>query len=214
MKGKEKGCLQGYPQLLALILPLLLGGCAALQPQSVPKVQDTAESPARTYQQAINLSGRLSVRYEGRSGEEALHGKFEWSQDADRTVVTLFSPLGQAVARIEMSPAGATLVQGGQPARSAENVDALTAETLGWPLPVGGLRAWLQGFAVDASGKRFSANPRMHTVTTQDGWRIAYPAWTEDGSMPLRPRRIDLARWTREAGNVAMRIVIDTWQPR
>jgi outer membrane lipoprotein LolB len=30
---------------------------------------------------------------------------------------------------------------------------------------------------------------------------------------PQRPRRIDLERNTEQAGKVAIRIVIDTWQP-
>lgn len=193
----------------AFALPLLLGACAALQPVSPPPPTSAAD---RQYQQTLNLGGRLSVRYETRSGEQALHGSFAWQQDEANTKVTLFSPLGQALAQIQTSPAGASLRQAGQTPIFAEDVGALTEQALGWPLPVGGLRDWLQGFAVDAQGRRFIATPSAKAVTTHDGWRIEYPTWQDDGAGVARPRRIDLARNTTQAGDVAIRIVIDTWQ--
>jgi len=156
------------------------------------------------------------VRYQVNGREEALHGSFTWSQTPAQTVVTLLSPLGQTVAVIDVNAEGATLRQAGQQAKSAASVDALTAETLGWPLPVAGLREWLQGFVVDTSGKRIVATPPETRTHSRDGWRIHYATWLEanPSSPQNRPRRIDLARNTAEAGDVSLRIVIDTWQPR
>ena len=189
-------------------VPVFLAGCASLAPPPEP-----APSPsilqARSYHNSIELGGRISVRYQGEHQEEALHGNFTWNQTPDRTTVTLLSPLGQTVAIIETSAQGASLIQGGQPARTASDVDELTSDTLGWPLPVAGLRYWLQGFAVDSSGRRVMASSVEPDVLTRDGWRIRYPAW-EDG----HPKRIDLARNTEQAGEVSIRIVIDSWQAR
>lgn len=194
----------------ALLLPLLLAGCAALQGDA----PQAAGGASRNYQQAIDLGGRLSVRYEMRHGEEAVHGSFQWQQTPAQTSVTLLSPLGQTVARIDMNPSGAALERAGQPVRSAPDVDVLTADTLGWPLPVAGLRDWLQGFGTDLNGNTFVATPQSAPVTTRDGWQLHYPAWQDDGAGAPRPRRIDLARRTEQAGEVAIRIVIDTWQPQ
>lgn len=166
---------------------------------------------ARPFQGTIDLGGRLSVRYQNNGKDEALHGNFSWSQTPARTSVTLLSPLGQTMAIIDVSPEGATLVQAGQATRSAGSVDSLTTDMLGWPLPVAGMRDWLQGFAVDAAGRRFVATPANQEVTTRDGWRIHYASW-QDGSPSAAPKRIDLARATEQAGNVSIRIVIDTWQ--
>ncbi|HEY4541527.1 MAG TPA: lipoprotein insertase outer membrane protein LolB [Noviherbaspirillum sp.] len=194
--------------VLAIALPLLLSGCAALQPEPAPQVS----ASQRHYHNDIQLGGRLSVRYEVPSGEEGVHGSFEWLQANDRTTLTLFSPLGQAIARIVATPHGATLTQAGKAPIAADDVDSLTTQTLGWPLPVSGLRDWLQGFAVDTDGQRFIATPDNNAATTPEGWHISYPAWTGEGSTGARPRRVDLVRQTEQAGKVALRIVIDTWQ--
>lgn len=192
---------------IAVVLPALLAGCASLAPPSVPSV-----SAPRPFQQEIELGGRLSVHYQSSNKEEALHGSFTWAQTASDTTVTLLSPLGQTLAIITATPAGATLAQSGQALRSATDVNTLTTDTLGWPLPIAGLRDWLQGFAVDRSGQPFAASPLAPAVETRDGWQIRYQAWAEDGTARARPRRIDLARYTTQAGDVSIRIVIDTWQ--
>lgn len=192
-----------------IVLPLLLSGCASTVPP-----QDTGRVPiagvTRQFHSTIDLGGRLSVRYQSGGKEEALHGSFIWSQAPARANVTLLSPLGQTMAIIDVSAEGATLKQSGQPSRSADNVDALTADTLGWPLPVAGMRDWLQGFAVDAAGRPFVATPAAPDVTTRDGWRIHYASW-QSATSDI-PKRIDLERITEQAGNVSIRIVIDTWQ--
>ena len=118
------------------------------------------------------------------------------------------------IALIDVSPQGASLTQAGQPVRHAPDVDALTAQTLGWPLPVSGLREWLQGIAQTASGQRFVATPQQSEVVTRDGWQIRYANWQPDDTPPpqARPKRIDLARNTQQAGDVSIRIAIDSWQ--
>lgn len=183
------------------MLAALLTGCATVAPPPT-------EPAARSFHKQIDIGGRLSLRYTQGGSEEAVHGNFRWTQSNQRTKVSLLSPLGQTLAVIEVAPDYATLFQSGQPPRSAVDADTLAASALGWPLPVAGLRDWLQGFAIDAAGQPWQAQPGGPTeVLTRDGWRVSYPAW--EGN---RPRRVDLARDT-QAGPVAMRIVIDDWQP-
>src|SRR5438445_537267 len=82
-------------------------------------------------------------------------------------------------------------------------------------LPVAGLRDWLQGYATGADGRRFIASAEHDSVNTRDGWRIRYVSWQDEpassGAAITRPKRIDLARSTAQAGEVSMRIVIDSW---
>jgi outer membrane lipoprotein LolB len=138
----------------------------------------------------------------------------------DRTVVTLLSPLGQTLAVIALTADSATLTQAGQPPQQASDADALAQSVLGWPLPVAGLRFWLQGMGRDANGQAFTASPHADTFTTADGWNLKYVSW-EDAAVPApatpdalpRPRRLDLQRATQVAGNVSLRLVLDTWQP-
>ncbi|QAU33385.1 lipoprotein insertase outer membrane protein LolB [Janthinobacterium sp. 17J80-10] len=197
----------------AAALGWLLAGCAALSPPP-DAASVTGAQLQRPYAEAIELAGRLSVQYRRGNTDEALHGSFSWSQTPQRTLVTLLSPLGQTLAVIEVQPGSATLTQAGQPPQAAPDADALAQTALGWPLPVAGLRTWLQGFAQDARGQRWIAPPASgSTVTTPDGWHIVYASWQQDNrDATARPRRIDLARQTQEAGPVSLRIVIDHWQ--
>lgn len=201
-------------------LLLLLASCTTLSPPSpangTPSASKRGETFAKlTYQEKLTLNGRLSVRYQDNMDKkEVLHGSFAWTQDANRTNVQLQSPLGQTIAVINVTPEGATLQQNNQPMRNAPNVDQLFTETLGWPLPIEGLRNWLQGFAVDSNGNHVTATPQLSEIATQDGWRIRYANWQQlpHYSMQPRPKRLDLERNTLQAGNVSIRIVIDNWQ--
>lgn len=195
----------------ALALPvLLMAGCAELAPPAAYAPAEIQRG-ARRYHQAIELDGRLSVQYQQNGQDQALHGSFAWRQTAQQTHVTLMSPLGQILAVIEVDPDQATLTQSGQAPRTARDVDQLAAQSLGWPLPVSGLRSWLQGFATNANGKRIVAASGT-SVTTNDGWHIAYVGWDETDPAHPHPKRIDLQRQTAQAGDVTMRIVIDKWQ--
>jgi outer membrane lipoprotein LolB len=194
-----------------LALPFFAAGCAGIG--TAPQAPASA-GIIRNYQQAIDITGRMSVRYQQYGRDEALHGSFEWQQRPGRTQLTLSSPLGQTIAQIAILPDGATLTQSGQPPLAAANADALTTQALGWPLPVSGLRDWLQGFVTDATGQKRVATPQDENtdIVTADGWRMRYAAW--DDTAAARPRRIDLTRNTEQAGEVALRLVIDTYEPR
>ncbi|AMO93570.1 outer membrane lipoprotein LolB [Collimonas fungivorans] len=201
--------------LAAMLATAALSGCSTLQQSSA--TASAASSAARQYHQAIDVSGRLSIRYQQDGKEQAVHGSFTWAQGKQETVITLLSPLGQTLATINIAADQATLKQSGQPARSASDVDALTVQALGWPLPVAGLRDWLQGFGQNAAGRRFSAVPAADdgfSVTTADKWLIQYTNWQDQNNgAESYPKRIDLARNTAQAGEVAIRIVIDSRQP-
>lgn len=199
--------------LTAALLPLL-AACSSLPPSPSSSAPLATQSAERRPAENIELGGRLSVRYQGPQKEEAVHGSFTWMQTPSQTRITLLSPLGQTIALIDVSPQGASLTQAGQPVRHAPDVDALTAQTLGWPLPVSGLREWLQGIAQTASGQRFVATPQQSEVVTRDGWQIRYANWQPDDTPPpqARPKRIDLVRNTQQAGDVSIRIAIDSWQ--
>ena len=154
------------------------------------------------------------MRYQRDAHDEAVHGSFTWSQRAESTVVSLLSPLGQTLAVITISPQRAAIEQAGQPTRTAVEPDALAADVLGWPLPIAGLRDWLQGFSTNAQGQRNAVVANDTTAfRTNDGWTLQYAVWDNDDPIHPHPKRIDLQRQTATAGEVAIRLVIDKWQP-
>ncbi|WP_395403147.1 outer membrane lipoprotein LolB [Pseudoduganella sp. UC29_106] len=158
---------------------------------------------------AVELHGRLSVKYTQNGEPKSMSGKFDWKQTPQRTDVALMSPVGSTIATIAVTPQEAVLTESGKPPRSAPDIDTLSARILGWSLPVAGLRDWLQGQATAADGKRFTASPAHDAVTTNDGWRLSFVSWQE-GATPPKPKRIDAERSaTGQIEEMSLRIVID-----
>jgi outer membrane lipoprotein LolB len=181
-----------------------LAGCAT----TGTPTPSTANATVGAYRDTVALTGRLAVTYQKDNQPQSINGNFTWNQSPGRVEVALASPLGQTLANIVVTPESATLTQAGRPPREAHDIDALTEQALGWPLPVAGLRDWLQGYATAAGGKRFTASPANNSVMTQDGWRLRFVDW--QGATPPMPRRIDASRSTTSVGDeLAIRIVID-----
>lgn len=182
----------------------LLSACATTGTATAP------QTAVGAYRDAIDLSGHLIVNYERDGKPDTLSVKFAWSQAAREVNVALLSPTGQTVAKISVTPEAASLTQGGQPPRMARDIDTLAAQTLGFALPVSGLRDWLQGYATAADGKRFAASPANNTVTTPDGWKLTFVSWQDTpGGAPV-PRRIDAQRdATASSGQLALRILVN-----
>ncbi|MBP1206394.1 outer membrane lipoprotein LolB [Duganella sp. 1411] len=185
-----------------------LGGCATT---SAPR-STTAVAP---YRDTLDLAGRIAINYSRDGKQESLSGKFTWRQTAANTDVTLISPTGQTVAVINVAPGSASLKRSGEPTRTAPDLDSLTRQTLGWTLPVSGLRDWLQGYAIAADGSRFSASPASDTVVTRDGWKLDYVSWQDDAAAVPLPKRIDATRIAlgQQVDDMSIRIVIDSPAP-
>ncbi|MGO4380120.1 lipoprotein insertase outer membrane protein LolB [Pseudoduganella sp. RAF53_2] len=178
----------------------LLGGCAT-----------TTKAPvcSAASGDAVDLHGRLAVKYTQNSEPKSMTVNYSWSQTPQCTNVALSMPIGSTIATIEVTPEQAVLTESGKPPRSAPDIDTLTARILGWSLPVAGLREWMQGYATAADGKRFNASPGNTDVTTKDGWRLSFVSW-QDGSNPPKPKRIDAERSASgQIEEVSLRIVID-----
>ena len=175
------------PLLIALTVAAL-AGCATTA--SMPR----STAAVAAYQDNIELAGGIFISYIRDGKREPLNGSFIWRQTKTNTDISLNSPTGQTVAVINVTPRSATLTESGKPPRSAPDVDTLTAQTLGWTLPVSGMRDWLQGYATDRDGQRFVASPANNSVITRDGWKLEYVSWQDDSAAVPQPKRIDATR--------------------
>ncbi|MFZ6873226.1 lipoprotein insertase outer membrane protein LolB [Undibacterium sp. Di27W] len=195
----------------ALFLTLLNTGCASLHsqvPAPHPLTASTQAANTRQYQPQIQISGKISIQYQQANKPQSLPGSFEWEQDAQGIRINLLSQLGQVMARINQNALGATLELNDKSTRSASDLDQLLQDTLGWTLPVAGLRDWLQGF-VAIDGKQTVAVKAEDQTLNIQGWKLRYASWHEQ---PSFPKRIDLQRYTEQAGDVSIRIVVNEWK--
>lgn len=194
--------MRSFQCCLPFALAAMLAGCATTGPLS--------QATVGAYQDTLSRAGRLSVNYDRDGKLETLSGKFSWAQKPGLIDVALMSPLGQTIATISVTPQSATLTQSDGKARTASDIDTLTAQALGWSLPVNGLRDWMQGYATVAGGKRFAASPAANTVTTADGWRLTFVSWQDATATQPVPKRIDAQRAaTAASGELALRIIVD-----
>jgi len=183
---------------LLLAIVLVLPGCASLGP-AVP-----ATAPAvLSGDPAFELSGRLAIR----QGEQAISANLRWRYDGQGEEMVISAPLGAGSVEIERDASGVTLRAGGK-VEQARTAEALMRGTLGFALPLDGLRYWVRGqtgpgdIAVrivrDAAGRIESFH--------ESGWDITIPVFS---SSPLDalPRRIDVG-----STELQVRLVIDQWQ--
>jgi outer membrane lipoprotein LolB len=177
--------MQPTRRLAILAIAALLGGCATA---------NLSHAPVAEYRDSIDLTGRLWVNYQKDGQPQSVTVNFNWVQHPGKIEVSVADPLGQTLATIDVTPQQATLTQANREPVTAADIDSLTARTLGWTLPVAGLRDWLQGYAVDANGKRFVASPAANSVFTQDGWRLRFASWQDEAAAHPMPRRIDAER--------------------
>lgn len=213
MQKKNLYSIKNGCRLTFIGLFLLLHGCASIPSQSQkPNLPLSANALCIEF---VEVTGRFSIHYSRDDKPEAVHGKFTWIQTPTQTQIALLSPLNQIVAKIEITPESAIFTPAGQAPRSAKNVDELVTHELGWPLPISGMKTWMQACAIDAEGKTFIGSPDNDKVTTKEGWKIQYVNWQQDENIPLRPRRIDLQRNVEiptTINNISIKLVIDTWR--
>ena len=82
--------------LLGTMLAALVSGCATTAPVARSAAGDTSKvAMPRLFHEAIDISGRLALRYDTNGSPQALDGKFTWAQTGELTHITLLTPFGQ-----------------------------------------------------------------------------------------------------------------------
>lgn len=191
-----------------VIFAAALAGCATTATQ--PTSGTAATAAVAPYRDTIELTGRLQVTYQKDGQPGSTNGGFEWSQRPGQIDVAFLNPLKQTVATISVTPQQATLTEAGRAPRTAQDIDTLSAQALGWSLPVSGLRDWLQGYATAADGKRFAASPSNNNVVTKDGWRLRFVSWQAGANGTQMPRNIVAERDAgANGGDLALQIILD-----
>ena len=185
--------------LLAVLICLgaaLLSGCA---PRMLAPDEEAVQRSAAAH---FEVEGRIAAS----DGNQAANGRMHWEHAPARDVWTLFSPLGQIVARMERTAEGAHLRTADGQLVEAADADTLMPRLLGVPAPLAALPRWLQAATPEPPGRVLGVDAHGRPARISDhGWIIDYPEYADDQPQAL-PRRID-ARW----GEARLRIVIDTW---
>jgi outer membrane lipoprotein LolB len=197
--SRRHGVAQAAPGrrglLVCMVAALTLAACAPLAPREHAVVAHRPLMPA------FLLEGRLSAT----GGQQAASGRVEWEHTPQTDRLTLLSPLGQIVARLDSGPEGARLMSADGTQRDAPSADALLPEALGIEVPSARLPRWLQGAPnLGAEVRQHDAAGRPQLVIDQ-GWRINYLSYVDERADAL-PTRLDISR-----GETRIRLIIDSW---
>lgn len=187
--------MQRAPRFLAVCFLLaLLAGCATPRaPRDLP-----ASNAAIT---DFSLAGRVAVKVETRGYSASL----QWRHAGPTDSLRLLSPVGTAIAQLDADADGATLITADKKVHRSDNVQDLTREVLGWDLPLEGLQHWVLGRtdpALPVESEERDARGRFARFS-QNGWRVSYLAYKDDGVLP--------SRMTLLHKRLSLRLVIDRW---
>jgi len=180
--------------LCALVLAAaagMIGGCAT------PEFLTTATAVE------FELSGRIAVRWR----DESSNGHVRWRHHAGGDEMLISTPLGQGVARIVREAGEVTLTTAEDRTYHAQDASSLTEQVLGFRLPLEGLADWIRARASPVgrvTDRRYDDVGRL-ALLEQDGWRIEYLAWDDQGR---RPQRL---RLSLRVPALEMRIAISEW---
>ncbi|HEY1611056.1 MAG TPA: lipoprotein insertase outer membrane protein LolB [Paraburkholderia sp.] len=182
-----------------------LAGCASA-PHRLPSTSNATTS--LTTQTSRAYHGRFAVQYVDQTGQQRnAYGDFTWRENDATVTLELRTPLGQTLAIVTSSPAQATLELPNRQPITADNVSTLMQTSLGFALPVEGLRYWLQPSVAPDSRAHTTADqqdPSRLSQIRQDGWTIDYLAYANAPATGVK--RVNL---TRDDPPLQIKLVLD-----
>jgi outer membrane lipoprotein LolB len=174
----------------AIVLPLVLAGCA-ITPPAVERV----------------YSGRFVAMAQGNGRPSSVSGRFTVEVSGRQQVIDLATPLGTTVARIEIGPGRASATGPQLQTATGPDADELVERLLGWQLPVSGLADWLEGRPEPTRPARTLVTGGRIGTIEQDGWTIRIEEYS---TVTNRPSRLALDR-PMAGGHpaVSVRLIVD-----
>lgn len=182
---------------LGIFLIFSLAGCATTPLQVVMPALN------QNIQDRFELDGRLGVRYRDESSSGGIH----WQHRPEIDNLTLSSPLGQTLTVLNRDANGVTLIDSGHQTHHAQNVADLTAQLLGWPLPLQNLAYWVVGRTAPDQPYQIQQDTEHGLINlTQSGWLVTYSRWEQVEGVTL-PNKLSFS-----GHGVEVRLVISDWK--
>lgn len=174
-----------------------MSACAGLPRTTAPA---PAEAPP-----AFSLNGRLLAT----DGSRRFNATLRWSQGGT-TRILLTTPLGQAMASIDVDASGARLTSADGRNYTAGSLSELARRGLGLTLPLEHLPWWMSGQSVPGVPSTPDGDGFL-----QHGWTVRYGGRDPQG----RPLRIDAEcdsgcggpQTNTPSGPLSVRLIIDQW---
>ncbi len=182
----------------------VLAGCRTLPPAPPAGASWEIRRPQLQSLEHFALRGRVAVAAAG----EGFNASLRWTQDGDRSQVTIGGPLGVGGAQLTASGDDLTVVTSRGERIESTAAHAELAARLGFDPPLTSLRYWVLGVPDPAQPASESLDPAQQRLSalTQGGWHVEYQSYGSTGGEAL-PDRMTLQR-----DAVRVRLLVDDWQ--
>lgn len=184
----------------------IIFGCAAVLSLSGCATAPEARPPANLNanpETAFDLDGRIAVRYRHESSLANLH----WQHTPAGDALTLSTPLGQTLAVLTRDERGVTLTDSNRHIHTAPTMEDITAQMLGWRLPLQDLTYWVVGSAIPQQAYQVQTDTATGAIQlVQSDWLVTYKRWTRVEGKNL-PNSL-----TMTGHDISVRLIISDWR--
>ncbi len=198
--------------LVLCFLALSLTGCALFKTQDTPTTTTTSSEAAILHEhhmvlinniEQFSLTGRLGVT----TNPKGFSGRVAWQHKADGDNIDIFSPIGGKVANIIKTDDEIQLTNSKNETISAPDAETLTAQSLGFRLPLSGLIDWALGRPGKTSLADYVTwdNEGKIQHLQQDGWDITYHDYAFNDGYFL-PKKITL-----RSDDLIIKLIVENW---
>ena len=177
----NSGPLQACRMVCGLVL-LFLVACTSLPSHRPNPVEETEPIPPHEY---FELEGKLAVKH----GKDGFSATFTWSQRGPDYSIRLWGPLGQGRTLIEGDASAIEITTADGKKHSDSHPQRLMQQWLGWSVPLGVFRYWIQG----RSAPQLRTSGTLERKDDSDsfeqlGWQIVSSRYraVEGGEMPMK----------------------------
>jgi len=191
-------------RLGAAVTLVALAGCRTAPPVLPAGPAWEVRKPQLQARSHFTLKGRVAVA----AGADGFNANLNWTQDGERSQLTLEGPLGVGGAQITASGAQLSVVTSRGQRLDSDAARAELTTRLGFDPPLSSLRYWVLGVPDPTQPASESLDPLQQRLSslTQSGWHIDYQAYAPSGGESL-PARLTLQR-----DAVRVRLLVDEWQ--
>ena len=188
----------------AVALLATLAACRTAPPSFLVLPPWEVRRPQLQAREHFDLKGRVAVA----AGREGFNANLRWSQQGERSRLTLEGPLGAGAVQVSASGNQLDIVTARGEHLDSAAAHAELAARLGFDPPLPSLRYWVLGVPDPDRPALEELDERQQHLQhlTQAGWQIEYGLYVAVGVQSL-PARLTLKR-----DAVRVRLLVDDWQ--
>lgn len=193
--------------IIPIVLVFLLTSCAGFP---LSRTQNANFPAWDLRQEALNklenwsLTGRIVIL----SGDDGWSATLHWDQEPENYTMRFIAPLGQGTYQLYGDEKLVSFLTDKNELYQASDPEQLLQNTMGWSVPVHGLKYWIKGIpepGIESENLLLDEQGRM-TSLQQSGWNISISRYNDFNGTQL-PSKLSMRN-----DRIQLRLVIQDWK--